>query len=210
MRVFRTLYYLPSIVPAVATAVLWVWVFNPEFGLLNSGIKAINALLDVCVTVFGGAPFRLNDRLEWLQDPTLVMPALWLMGLWGAGGAMIVYLAGLQGIPQHLYECAELDGAGWWGRFRHVTVPMISPVIFFNLIMGTIGSFQVFIAGYLMTGGGPKDATLFYVLYLYRNAFHYLKMGYASALAWVLFVIILLMTLLLFRTAGRKVYYEAD
>ena len=209
MRVFRTIYYLPSIVPAVATAVLWVWVFNPEFGLINSGIKGLNSALDSLFAVISFSPPRLNDHLEWLQDPTLVMPALWLMGLWGAGGGMIIYLAGLQGIPHHLYECAELDGAGWWGRFRHVTIPMISPIIFFNLIMGTIGSFQVFIAGYLMTGGGPKDATLFYVLYLYRNAFHYLKMGYASAMAWVLFVIILLMTVLLFKTAGKRVYYEA-
>ncbi len=208
MRIFRTIYYLPSIVPAVATAVLWVWVFNPEYGLLNSIMKGINTLLDLCFVVFGGSPLHLNDHLEWLQDPTLVMPALWIMGLWGAGGAMIIYLAGLQGIPQHLYECADLDGAGWLGKFRHITIPMISPVIFFNLIMGTIGSFQVFIAGYLMTGGGPRDATLFYVLYLYRNAFHYLKMGYASALAWILFVIILIMTLILFKTAGKRVYYE--
>ncbi len=208
MPVFRTIFYLPSIVPVVATAVLWVWIFNPEYGLLNSVIALVNRAANALLGWAGGAPAQLPEHLEWLQDEHLVMPALWLMGLWGAGGGMLIYLAGLQGIPKHLYESAELDGAGWWSKFVHVTLPMISPVIFFNLIMGTIGSFQVFIAGYLMTGGGPKDATLFYVLNLYRNAFHYLKMGYASAQAWVLFVIILVLTLLMFRTAGKKVYYE--
>ena len=188
---YRTVYYLPSIVPAVANAVLWVWIFNSEFGLLNLGLQAI------------GLP-----KVPWLQDAGWAMPALILMSLWSLGATMVIYLAGLQGVPQHLYEAAAIDGAGALARFRHVTVPMLSPIIFFNLILQIIGSFQVFTAGYIMTRGGPEHATLFYVLYLFQNAFQYFKMGYASALAWVLFFIVLAFSLLIFRYVGRLVHYE--
>jgi multiple sugar transport system permease protein len=188
---FRTVYYLPSIVPAVANAVLWVWILNTEFGLLNVLLRSV------------GLP-----KIRWLQEPQWAMPALILMSLWGLGGSMVIYLAGLQGIPETYYEAAEIDGAGRWAKLVHVTIPLMSPVIFFNLVMGVIGSFQVFTAGYLVTNGGPQNATLFYVLYLYRNGFQYLNMGYAATLAWVLFFIILALTLLIFKYIGSAVYYE--
>ncbi|OUC05705.1 ABC transporter permease, partial [Litorilinea aerophila] len=136
------------------------------------------------------------------------LPALILMSLWGLGGSMIIYLAGLQGIPETYYEAARIDGAGRWAQLRHITIPLMSPIIFFNLIMGIIGSFQIFTAGYLVTNGGPQNATLFYVLYLYRNGFEYLDMGYAAALAWILFFIILALTLFVFKYVGRMVHYE--
>lgn len=188
---FRTIYYLPSIVPAVASAVLWAWIFNTEFGLFNAVLR------------YFGVP-----RIAWLQDPTYAMWALIIMSLWGLGGAMIIYLAGLQGIPDVYYEAAEIDGAGRWNQMWNITLPLLSPVIFFNLIMSIIGTFQVFTAGYLITDGGPQNATLFYVLYLYRNGFEYLDMGYSAALAWVLFLIILVLTLLIFRYVGSMVHYE--
>jgi multiple sugar transport system permease protein len=191
ITVFRTIYYLPSIVPAVSNAVLWAWILNSDFGLLN-------ALLHV----FG------VRRILWLQDPEWALPALVLMSLWSLGGGMVIYLAGLQGIPNEFYEAAEIDGAGAWAKLWHVTLPLMSPVIFFNLVMSIIGTFQIFTAGYLITNGGPQNATLFYVLYLWRNAFLYLNMGYAAALAWVLFIIIIGLTALVFKGIGSRVYYE--
>lgn len=188
---FRTIYYLPSIVPAVASAVLWAWIFNTEYGLLNAVLR-----------VFG------IPRIAWLQDPTFALWALIMMSLWGLGGAMIIYLAGLQGIPDVYYEAAEIDGAGRMSQLWNITLPLLSPVIFFNLIMSIIGTFQVFTAGFLITNGGPQNATLFYVLYLYRNGFQYLDMGYSAALAWVLFLIILVLTALIFRYVGGMVHYE--
>jgi multiple sugar transport system permease protein len=188
---FRMLFYMPSIVPAVANAVLWVWVLNSEFGLLNVALQRL------------GLP-----KVLWLQDPDWAMPALIVMSLWAIGGAMVTFLAGLQGIPQHLYEAAEIDGANYWSRFRHVTIPMMSPVIFFNLVIGLIGALQTFTQGYLMTKGGPQNATLFYGLYIYRRAFSDFKMGYAAALSWVLFAIVLMLSLFVFRYFGRMVYYE--
>jgi len=194
INIYRTIYYLPSVTPAVASSFLWLWVFNPNYGLLN-------ALIDLL-----GLPWRPM----WIFDPKLSKPSFVFMSMWGLGGPMVIFLAGLQGIPDDLYEAASIDGANAWRRFWSVTVPMMSPIIFFNLIMQIIGSFQVFTAAYIMTGGGPSNSTLFYVLYLYRNAFEYFKMGYASALAWVLFVVILVFTLLQFTVAGRWVYYEAE
>jgi multiple sugar transport system permease protein len=191
IAIFRTLYYLPSIVPAVASAVLWAWILNTEFGLLN-----------VLLRYFG------LPKVRWLQDPEWALTALIVMSLWGLGSTMIIYLAGLQGIPETFYEAAKIDGAGRWAQLRHVTIPLISPVIFFNLIIGIIASFQVFTAGFLLTDGGPQNATLFYVLYLYRNGFQYLNMGYAAALAWVLFFIIMLLTLFVFKTTAGRIYYE--
>jgi len=191
ITIFRTIYYMPSIVPAVASAVLWAWILNSEFGLLNALLHA------------GGLP-----KVRWLQEPEWALPALILMSLWGLGGGMVIYLAGLQGIPEVFYEAAEIDGAGRWSKLWHVTIPLVSPVILFNLVMGIIGSFQVFTAGYLITDGGPQNATLFYVLYLWRNGFQYLDMGYAAALAWVLFLIILALTLFIFKYVGGMVYYE--
>jgi multiple sugar transport system permease protein len=146
----------------------------------------------------------------WLGSRVWAKPALILMSLWGIGGTMVIYLAGLQGVPQQLYDAAAVDGAGWWRKTLHVTVPMMTPTIFFTLVMGIVGSFQVFASALVMTNGGPADATLFYVLYLYRNAFQYFRMGYASALAWVLFIIILALTLIQLWLSNRWVYYEME
>ncbi|MFK3935933.1 carbohydrate ABC transporter permease [Alkalihalobacillus sp. NPDC078783] len=193
MGVFRTIFYLPSIVPAVASSLLWLLIFQPEFGLANAVLDFLNL-----------------PTSNWILSETMVKPALIIMGLWGVGGGMVIYLAGLQGVPPSLYEAAEIDGAGKLRKFWNVTVPMTSHVIFFNLIMGIIGSFQVFTQAYVMSNGGPNYASLFYVLYLYQNAFQFFKMGYASALAWILFLIILVFTLLQFKFFGKKVYYEYD
>jgi multiple sugar transport system permease protein len=189
---FRTLYYIPSLAPAVANAILWLWLFNPDYGLLNE-------LLDA---------FRLPAHPMWIYDPELAKPSLILMSMWGIGAAMVIFLAGLQGVPQELYEAAQIDGAGVLTRFRRVTVPMVSPVILYNLIVQIIASWQVFTYAYIMTQGGPLNATLFYVLHLYKQAFQLLHMGYASALAWGLFAIILAFTMLQLKLANRWVYYE--
>lgn len=191
LPIFRTLFYLPSVTSGVAVALLWKWIFNPEFGIAN-------AILN-----WFGLP-----SLQWLASPKWAMPALIIMSLWGVGGGMLIYLAGLQGIPKQLYEAAELDGAGTWSCFINITLPMLSPTLFFQLITGIIGSFQVFTQAFVMTNGGPVNATLFYVLYLYRNAFQWWKMGYASALAWFLFIVILILTLLQFRLSKRWVHYD--
>jgi multiple sugar transport system permease protein len=193
-RLFRTLFYLPSLVPAVASALLWQWMFNADNGLLN-----------MFLGMFGIPP------IEWLQDDKWTMPAFILMSLWGVGGGrMIIFLAGLQGISESYYEAARIDGASSWQQFRQVTLPLLSPVMFFNLILGVIGSFQVFTSAYIMTGGGPNNASLFYALYLFRNAFEYFKLGKASAMAWLLFAILLVLTLVQFRASRRWVYYEGD
>ena len=193
IRVFRTIYYLPAIISGVPVALVWMWVLNPDFGVLNSALRAIG--------IQGPA---------WLFSRQWVIPAFILMSLWSVGAPMVIFLAGLQGIPQHLYEAAEIDGANTMEKFFNVTVPMMSPVILFNLVLGVIGSFQIFTPAYIMTNGGPANASLFYGLYLYNNAFHWLKMGYASALAWLMFIIILILTLLIFRLTGRFVYYEGS
>lgn len=189
---FRAIYYLPAMTPAVASVVLWRWIFNSEFGLLNY-------ILD-----FVGLP-----KVEWLISADVVMYSFWIMALWSIGPMMIIFLAGLHGVPRTLYEAAEVDGANAWRKLWAVTIPQLSPVILFNLVIGLINTFQVFTAGYLLTAGGPKNATLFYVLYTYRNAFEWLKMGYAASLSWVLFAIVMVMTIFIFRSLGRAVHYEA-
>jgi len=198
IRLFRTIWYLPAILPTVGTALLWVWLLNPEYGLINRALGLVGIV----------GP-------RWLSSEEWAKPGIILMGLWGVGGAMVVYLAGLKNIPRDLYEAAEVDGAGLWTRFWAITLPMLSPVIFFNLIMQIIGAFQVFSSVFILTSGGvgekpggPADATLFYVLYLYQQGFQQFRMGYASALAWVLMLLSLLVTLVQFKLAGRWVYYE--
>jgi multiple sugar transport system permease protein len=193
IRFYRTAFYVPSVTPAVANALLWIWIFQPEVGLANVALEAF------------GLPGQ-----TWILDPDMVKPSFILMSLWATGGQMVIFLAGLQGIPDHLYEAANIDGAGAWRRFVAITLPMLSPVIFFNLVIGIIGSFQIFAAAFIMTNGGPSNQTLFLVLYVYRQAFQFLQLGYASALCWVLFVIILLFTAVQFRAAGRWVYYEGE
>jgi multiple sugar transport system permease protein len=194
--VFRTLFYLPSVVSGVATSMMWLWLFNPSFGPINYALSRL------------GVP---QAQLPgWLTDPNWAMSAFIFMSLWGVGNSMLIYLAGLQGVPQHLYEAADLDGGTAWTRLRHVTLPMLTPTILFNLIMAVIGSFQTFTQAFIMTGGGPKDSTLFFVLYLYQKAFQQFQMGYASAMAWILFVIIMALTLLLLWSSKRWVYYEGE
>ncbi|MBI2842422.1 MAG: sugar ABC transporter permease [Armatimonadetes bacterium] len=193
MRIFRSIFYIPAILPGVAVTMLWLWILKPQGGVLNYLLGFLHI-----------------SPKPWLSDPNWALPAFVVMSLWGIGGGMIIYLAGLQSVPTQLYEAAEIDGAGSWTRFRTITLPMISPTIFFNLVMGVIGSFQVFTASFIMApGGGPGYSALFYVLYLYQKAFKYLQMGYASALAWILFVIILTLTLIIFKTS-KWVYYEAE
>ncbi len=187
---WRTIYYLPTLVPAVASAVLWIWIFNPDSGLLNSLLYA------------AGLPGS-----DWIYSEETAVPSLILMNAWGFGNAMVIFLAGRQGVPQSLYEAVALDGGGTWTKFRHVTLPFMTPTIFYNLVIGVIGTFQVFNQAYIMTKGGPNNSTLFYIYYLYTKAFKDSEMGYASALAWVLFVIVLVITVLLFRHS-RWVYYE--
>jgi multiple sugar transport system permease protein len=214
---FRTVFYLPNVLAGVATIMMWSWILNPDFGGLNMvlervGIVPLVAWLLKAIPGLGA----LFDHLEitwpplWLVDEAWAKPALILMSLWGAGGGMLIYLAGLQNIPAHLYEVAEIDGAGRIRQFFTITVPMLTPTIFFNLVMSIIGSFQVFAQSFLMTNGGPNNATLFYILYLYRKAFQHFQMGYASALAWVLFGIILTLTMLVLRSSKLWVYYEGE
>ena len=193
LSVFRTIYYLPAILSGVAVAILWQWIFSTEFGLLNTVLR-----------LFG------VEGPAWLGSKIWVLPAFVIMRLWSVGGGMVIYLAGLQAIPTDLYEAAEIDGANWWQRILRITLPMLSPTIFFQLITGVIFSMQIFTEAFIMTDGGPANASLFYMLYLYRQAFSFFKMGYASALAWVLFVAILLLTVILFATAKFWVYYEAE
>ncbi len=195
MSFYRTVFYLPSVFPQVVTALLFGWMLNPQFGLVNAIFKQI------------GLP-----TIGWLTDPNWSKPSLILLGLWGIGGSMVIYLAGLQDVPQHLYEAAEIDGANALAQTRHITLPMISPTIFFNLVLGTIDVFQSFTFVYVLTdgSGGPLDTTLFYGLLLYRNAFKYLHMGYASAMAWMLAAFVLLITFVYFKSSGSWVYYGGE
>jgi len=190
---YRTLVFLPSVTPLVASAMVWLWIFNGEYGILNDFIRR--------------ASFGYIQPVAWLSDARYAMPALILMSFWGIGNTVVILLASLQDVPVSLYEAADMDGASWWHKIRHITLPMVSPVIYFNVIMGIIGSLQVFAVPYIMTGGGPARATLFYSMYLYDNAFQFLKMGYACAMAWILFLIILVLTGAAVRVSKTHVYY---
>jgi multiple sugar transport system permease protein len=196
MYAFRTLLYLPSVISGVAVAVLWASLLNPELGAVNTFLRTIG----------------IANPPRWLQSPTWAMPAVVLMGLWGVGGGAIIYLAGLQNIPVQLYEAAIIDGAGPWQRFRHVTLPLLTPTLFFTLITGLIGAFQVFEVGFVLGGsrGGRNGALLFYLLNLWNEGFRNGRYGYASALAWVLVVAGALVVLVTYRLSDRWVYYEHD
>lgn len=193
VAVWRTFFYLPSIVPMVASSILWIWIFNPSSGLINQ-------LLD---TIGIQGPL-------WLQDEATSKWSLILMGLWTAGGGMIIWIAGLKGIGKSYYEAAAIDGAGAWAQFRYITIPMLTPYIFFNLVMGLIGIFQVFTQAFIMTAGGPVNSTLFYVYHLFNNAFRYLHMGYACAMAWFLFLIVVILTAIQMHYSKKWVHYEGD
>ena len=190
---WRTIYYMPSVVSGVAVAVLWSYVFNPRFGILNWLLSLVGI-----------------KGPGWLSSTDWALPAMIIMSLWGVGGGMITYLAGLQGIPTALYEAATIDGATKWQRFWRITLPLITPVIFYNLVTGIIGAFQYFTAAYVMTNGGPANATLFYNLYLYRNTFRYGRLGFGSTMAWFLLFVVMVMTMLIFRSSAVWVYYEGE
>lgn len=197
LRAYRTIFYLPAVVPAVASSILWIWVLNPQLGLINSFLRMLG----------------VDDPPTWLNSTSWAFGSkagIILMGLWGAGAGMVFWLAGLKSIPEHLYEAADIDGAGPLTKFRHVTLPMLSPYIFFALITGVIGTLQIFSEAYIMTQGGPDGSTTFYAYYLFNNAFRYFKMGYASAMAWILFLIVLVLTLVQMAVARRWVHYETD
>ncbi|MCS7222863.1 MAG: sugar ABC transporter permease [Anaerolineae bacterium] len=195
---YRTIFYMPSITPIVATAILWLWIYNPQYGLANSVLQAL------------GLP-----TIGWIADPFWSKPSLIFMGMWYGGNTILIYLAGLREVPAELLEAAELDGANAVRRTWHVTLPMVSPVIFYTLIINMIGYFQYFTEAWVMTAqrsgaaGGPLNSMMFYTMYLYQNAFQFFKMGYASAMAWILFLIVLVATVVLFRTSGW-VYYRSE
>lgn len=194
LTVYRTIFFLPSLVPLVSLAVLWLWMFNGQTGLVNVALGSIGI-----------------SGPNWLGDPTWSKPALVLMAMWGVGHAMVIYLAGLQSVPVSLFEAAQLDGAGAWKKTRHITLPMISPVIMFNVIMGMIGTLQVFTVPYVMfPSGAPARSTYFYTMYLYDNAFRFLRMGYASAMGWLMFLIIFALTLISLKLMERRVHYAGD
>lgn len=190
---YRTALYIPVIVPIVVSAFVWQRAYHPEFGIINEFLSW-----------FGVAP------QAWLFQPALAKPAFVFMRIWVFGTQMVIFLAGLQNVPPSLLEAAAIDGAGMLRKFWNVTVPIMTPIIFFNFTVGMIGNFQVFAPALIMTKGGPADATLFMVLYIYRNAFEYSKIGYAATLSWVLFFVIIVLTILQFRLSGRWVYYEND
>ncbi len=192
---FRAIYYLPSLVPVVAGAVVWAWILNGRLGLLNQALG-----------VFG-----VDAPPQWLTDPAWTKPALALMAVWGCGNTVVIFLAALQGVPRALHEAAMIDGASAWDRLWHVTIPAISPVIYFNVIIGLIGSLQTFASAYVMFGGpGPDRSALFYAVYLYQNAFEFRQMGYASAMAWGLFLLTLGLTWLATRVSRDFVHYQTD
>ncbi|MGI6207255.1 MAG: carbohydrate ABC transporter permease [Anaerolineae bacterium] len=189
----RTVFYIPTVVPTVASAMVWLWIFNSQYGVINSFLASLGI-----------------RAIPFLSSQALVKPSLILIHCWAAGGTMIIFLAALQDVPRSLYEAAGVDGANGLQRFLNITIPMCTPAILFNLLTGMIGAFQYFTFAWILTQGGPNRASEFYALYLYRQAFVYLKMGYGSAMAWVLFVIVVVATILLFRSSARWVYYAGQ
>ncbi|NLF03222.1 MAG: sugar ABC transporter permease [Anaerolineales bacterium] len=191
--VFRTLFYIPSVVPAVASAMVWLWIFNMQYGVINSFLASIG---------LQGIPF--------LSSQTLVKPSLIIIHCWSSGSAMVIFLAALQDVPRSLYDAATVDGAGKLQQFWHVTVPMCTPAILFSLLTGMIGAFQYFTFAWILTQGGPNRASEFYAVHLYRQAFVFLRMGYASAMAWALFAMVVIVTVILYRSSARWVYYGGE
>lgn len=191
LSVFRTIFYIPTIAPAVASAILWTFMFNPMFGVLNGILNSLGL-----------------DSQGFIAAPDQVLLCMAVMAIWSSGNAVIIYLAGLQGIPSQLYEALEVDGGNAWHKFRNVTLPLLSPIILYNVLMAMIGNLQAFTQGYLMTGGGPENASLFYVLNLYNTAFKNSQMGFASAQAWLMFLVVGILTVLSFVVSNRLVYYE--
>jgi multiple sugar transport system permease protein len=194
-NIYRTMFFIPHLVPAVATAMVWAWLLNPSLGPVNTALRAIGI-----------------EGPGWLTRKEWALPSIIMMNLWSSigGNAMLIFLASLQGVPQSLLEAAQIDGAGGWARFRHVTLPMISPTILFNLVLGVIGALKVFTSAYVATEGGPSYATWFYALHIYRHSFQYFRMGYGSALAWVFAVVLLIFTYIQMSLSRRWVYYAGE
>lgn len=190
---WRTVFYVPAVISGVAGAVIWKWMYHNELGIINAILNLIGL-----------------DGLRWLYDKNTALLSLIIMRLWNVGVPMVIFLAALQSMPKYLYEAADIDGAGEVAKFFNITLPLLTPVIFFNLVMAIIGGIQTFAEPYVMTSGGPQNATLFFGLYLYQSAFSFMKMGYASAMAWVMFLIILVLTIIQFAFANRWVYYENE
>lgn len=191
ISIFRAIFYVPSIVPIVASAAVWMYIYNPMYGLLNSILKTLG----------------LHTH-NFIFSETGAVPSLAVMALWAAGNTVVIYLAGLQGVSRQLYEAAEIDGAGAIARFFHITVPMMTPIIFYNFVMAIINSMQIFTQAYIMTDGGPANATFFYSLMVYRTAFKQSRMGYSAAMSWIFFIIIAVLTLLVFKSQKKWVVYE--
>jgi multiple sugar transport system permease protein len=194
---FRTFFFLPHLTPIAASAVLWAWLFNPDVGPINYMIRTY---------------LSVENAPGWFRDPQWAMAGLIIMAMWGAigGNTMLIFLAGLQGVPQELYEAASIDGASAWAKFRNVTVPLLTPTIFFNMVLGIIGALRVFTAAFVATNGGPAYATWFYALHIFNHAFRYFDMGYASALAWIFFFVMFVFTFIQFRASRRWVYYAGE
>lgn len=190
---YRTLFYVPAVVPAVASTMVWLWIYNIQYGVINAAVMSL------------GLP-----AIPFLSSQQLVKPSLILIHCWASGGTMVIFLAALQDVPRSLYDAATVDGANWRQRFWHITIPMCTPAILFNLLTGMIGAFQYFTFAWLLTGGGPNRASEFYAMHLYRQAFVHLRMGYASAMAWGLFVIVVAVTIVLYRSSARWVYYGGE
>jgi multiple sugar transport system permease protein len=190
---FRTVFYLPTIVPVFASSMIWIWILDPDLGLLNNLLKSV------------GLPTSM-----WIYSSDTVIESLVVMGLWTTGSTMVIFLAGLQGIPGHLYEALEVDGGNRLHKLWYITIPLMTPTIFFNLVLGIVAGFQVFAEAFIMTQGGPSNASMFIVLYLYREAFEFSNMAYASTIAWFLFVIIMIFSFIVFKTSRNWVYYEGE
>jgi multiple sugar transport system permease protein len=190
---FRAVFYIPAIVPAICVAMVWLFIYNIQYGVINSALKALELPV-----------------IPFLSNPDLAKPSLIVIHIWAQGTAVVIFLAALQDVPRSLYEAATVDGANAWDKFRNITIPMTSPIILYTAVLGIIGGFQIFLLPYLLTNGGPAASTEFYAMHLYRNAFQYFRMGKASALAWIMFIVIALLTIILFKTSGRWVFYGGD
>lgn len=193
MNFFRTVFYIPAVISGVAVSLMWMWLMQPDYGVINTLLAMVGI-----------------EGPKWFWDPNWALPSVAIMSVWNVGGSAVIYLAGLQNIPPHLYEAAEIDGANRWSRFWKITMPLLTPTLFFQLVMEMIDSFRVFTQAYVITKGGPLGATYFYMLYLYEQAFQEFNMGYASALAIIITLIILIFTIIVNQTSNRWVYYEAE
>jgi len=192
-RAFRTIFYLPSLIPIVVSSVMWLWLFNHQYGLINYFLNLLGF-----------------DRVQWIDSKHMVIPSLTIMNIWNVGNIIIIFLAGLQGIPNDLLEAVDIDGGRYWHKLRYVILPLLSPIILYNMIVNMIKCLQLFVEPYIMTNGGPVNSSLSFVLHIYNNAFKYGKMGTANAMAWVLFLLTMLISLVIFKTSSQWTYYEGD